>query len=92
MKRLTPADKTRIRKLHAEGWTQHSIARDIGCSQPTVHRWIKTDWRRCSNCGGALRSDAVYGICHVKAECRRLANAACSDSETSWANWLFRGC
>lgn len=88
--RLTVADKARIRKLHSEGWSQQKIARDIGCSQPTVHRWIKSDWNQCTNCGGALRADSMYGICHVKAECRRLAVAACRDSETSWITSLFR--
>jgi predicted transcriptional regulator len=89
-RRLIPAQKTRIRKLHSEGWSQRKIARDIGCSQPVVHYWINTDWKRCSNCGGALRSDSVYGLCHVKVQCRKLANAAV-DREADWITCLFRG-
>lgn len=37
---LSPATRRRIAKLHAEGWNNHAIAREMSVSYNTVRRWI----------------------------------------------------
>lgn len=40
---LEVKDREMILKLHKNGKNQEEISRLVGCSQPTVHRWIKHD-------------------------------------------------
>jgi transposase len=45
---LTAKERELILKLHRQGKNQQYIAELIGCSQPTVHKWIRLSVKRKS--------------------------------------------
>lgn len=40
-KKLPPEKVAILLRLHARGWSQHSIARHLGCHQTCVLRWLR---------------------------------------------------
>jgi Helix-turn-helix len=45
--KLSPGAVRRIRRLHAQGWSQTTLAEEFGVSQATIHNLLvgKTYWR-----------------------------------------------
>jgi uncharacterized protein YjcR len=58
-KRITPQQRLLIRQLHREGKSQPEIAQILGCSQPTISKWLAEFIDTTSDANEFLRNKAL---------------------------------